>query len=387
MSYQLEGNAPPSKVMYIDSKDADIFLTYKNSLPLTTHFQFTFNDSVNVPSNVDTLVSLHSASVPYSFYNIRDAVNDVIDFRFGTYVGADEATREANFLANSVVSSVEVPEGNYNITTFLAKLKYLLENDIKTNSVFAPVGNPDITFDFRYVRYNQKCILSFSLSQMTTGDYKFQFLIDTGTNSGRSVGGLIGLRKVDNQSFFIHGTDGVDRVVGCPAEYRSGIIDSTIPQNEDMFMTPNCVDLQQSIRGVYVRTNINTMNTLDSQSKNFSKILGRVPINVNAGGVLFLDPANSTYKSLINVGSIKVLQIRLTDERNRILNLNGLNFQIALQFDFIYREKPIPELTSLERRLISHHSERPKLIRALEEERIKKEKEEEKKRKKKKSKK
>ena len=33
------------------------------------------------------------------------------------------------------------------------------------------------------------------------------------------------------------------------------------------------------------------------------------------------------------------MTIRLTDERNRILDLNGLHFQIAISIDFVYGEK------------------------------------------------
>ena len=37
----------------------------------------------------------------------------------------------------------------------------------------------------------------------------------------------------------------------------------------------------------------------------------------------------------------KSLTIRLTDERNRILDLNGLHFQIAVAIDFVYAKKKL----------------------------------------------
>ena len=45
MVYQLEHHAPVSKVIYIDSRDASQFLTTENGLPLTSHFQYIFDDS------------------------------------------------------------------------------------------------------------------------------------------------------------------------------------------------------------------------------------------------------------------------------------------------------------------------------------------------------
>ena len=39
--------------------------------------------------------------------------------------------------------------------------------------------------------------------------------------------------------------------------------------------------------------------------------------------------------------SIDTLTIRLTDERNRILDLNGLHFQVAIAIDFLYGKRKI----------------------------------------------
>ena len=69
MSYQLQENAPPSKVVYVDSLDRDRSLTFRDGLGLSSHFSYTFTESIPIPENIDCLISLHSASIPYSFYN------------------------------------------------------------------------------------------------------------------------------------------------------------------------------------------------------------------------------------------------------------------------------------------------------------------------------
>eukprot|EP01043_Picozoa_sp_COSAG02_P096452 COSAG02_NODE_32744_length_511_cov_1.024272_2_plen_89_part_01 len=65
-----------SKVMFIDSKDATKHTD-------TTHFTYVFNDNINIKKNEGVLVSLLQASVPYSFYNVREGINDKIDILYG----------------------------------------------------------------------------------------------------------------------------------------------------------------------------------------------------------------------------------------------------------------------------------------------------------------
>eukprot|EP01050_Picozoa_sp_SAG11_P061987 SAG11_NODE_41525_length_192_cov_1755.569892_1_plen_64_part_11 len=56
---------------------------------------------------------------------------------------------------------------------------------------------------------------------------------------------------------------------------------------------------------------------------------------VGPGSIIFHEPQNSIHKSLIQVPSIKFLTIRLTDDRNRLVSLNGLHFSVAIMFEFV----------------------------------------------------
>ena len=65
-----------AKVLFIDSKDA----TAQHDG--TTHFTYVFRDTIQVKKNEGVLVSLLQASIPYSFYNCREGVNDKIDILY-----------------------------------------------------------------------------------------------------------------------------------------------------------------------------------------------------------------------------------------------------------------------------------------------------------------
>ena len=98
--------------------------------------------------------------------------------------------------------------------------------------------------------------------------------------------------------------------------------------------------MNAAIRSLYVRTNLSTTSVLDSSvGGGFSSILARVPIDVDSGGIITISPSDgSVHKLIIKVREITIIGVRLTDQRNRVIDLNGLDWDISLQFDFI--EKP-----------------------------------------------
>ena len=51
--------------------------------------------------------------------------------------------------------------------------------------------------------------------------------------------------------------------------------------------------------------------------------------------MIFHEPSNSTHKCLIKQRAVDELVIRITDERNRLLDFNGLHLNLAIQLDFL----------------------------------------------------
>ena len=86
-----------------------------------------------------------------------------------------------------------------------------------------------------------------------------------------------------------------------------------------------------------MRTNLSTTSVLDSNiGGGFSNILCRVPINAEAGGVINIEPVNGdVHKLLLKLKTISNIAIRLTNQKNETLNLNGLDFDVSLKLEFI----------------------------------------------------
>ena len=281
MSYQLEHHAPPSRVIYLDSRDCQaLSLSITNGQPLSSHFQYIFDVAIPIPPNVDTLISLHTASLPYSFYNIRNGINDRLDFAIGQKDDFDETKTDL---------FIDIVEGNYTISSLLERLKIelreaiLLENVRDGSSMMGKMSNP--VFKFEYIKWKQKVILSFDT--IGSKNLEIVFLIASGVNKDRGIRAELGLRINDTQGFRIDENGALD---ASEVEYYSGIISPQDIYLQYKFMSPNAIDIQNSVRGVYVRSNLTSISTLDTLTGGFSSILARIPIKVQSGGIIFYKP-------------------------------------------------------------------------------------------------
>ena len=70
---------------------------------LNCYFQYILKESIEIPLNQRAVISLNSATVPYSFYNIRQDVNDTIDIKITT------TTTGFNYTPTPLI----LPDGNY----------------------------------------------------------------------------------------------------------------------------------------------------------------------------------------------------------------------------------------------------------------------------------
>ena len=139
--------------------------------------------------------------------------------------------------------------------------------------------------------------------------------------------------------------------------------------------------MTNSVRSLFVRTNLSTTSILDSNiGGGFSSILCRVPINTEPGGIINIQPVNgNVHKLLLKMKAITNISLRLTNQKNTTINLNGLDYDISLKLDFI-EDKELPNPPSL-REMID--TDRMKRQQALEQqEKLKKKKPKPKKKKK-----
>jgi hypothetical protein len=306
MSYITSAGNMPSKILYINSEDASQYLATKlnadgTTSPLNCYFNYILKENIEIPLNQRAVISLNSATIPYSFYNIRQDVNDSIDIKI------TNTTTGFNYTPTPLI----LPDGNYDVYSLA---EYITTEINKASGAYQDTGNKvDYTFAMVFSTDNQKYTYTATPKGTMSGEnIKIELLFHTGVNAFKRPYIELGFRVRD--------------------------VEIT---NASPVISDNVVDMNGSVHGVYIRTNLVSDGTLDSQNGVFSNILARLPINVNSGGIIFATPNNASHKSLVDLRSISQLTIRLTDDRNRLLDLNGLHFQIAVEINFVYGEKPI----------------------------------------------
>ena len=312
MSYITSAGNMPSKILYINSEDASQYLATKlnndgTTSSLNCYFQYILKESIEIPLNQRAVISLNSATVPYSFYNIRQDVNDTIDIKI------TNTTTGFNYTPTPLI----LPDGNYDVYSLAEYIKTELNN---FTGVYQKTSHSiEYTFDMVFSTDTQKYTYSIQPKGTSEGEtMRMELLFNTGDNAFKKPYIELGFRV------------------------RDVILQSGTPAGSvGTIQSDNVVDMNGSVHGVYIRTNLVSDGTLDSQNGVFSNILARLPINVNSGGIIFATPNNAIHKSLVDLRSISQLTIRLTDDRNRLLDLNGLHFQIAIEINFVYGEKPI----------------------------------------------
>ena len=273
MSYILEANTPPPIIIHLDSRFATNYLeTASDGKPKTTNFIYVMKEPILVPDHMNLLVSLHTATIPYSFYNVRTGVNDKIYYNFN----------------NGGEQSFSLDAGNYSATG--------LATFVRTK-----LNLTGLTFTIAYSRETMKYTFTY------TGGTQFAF-------------------KFDGK------TDGANELLGFYPE-NTEISPSTAT------LSTKAIDLNDSIHGLYIRQNIATKGTLDNEEGTFSNILARLPITTNSGGIIFFDASHSDHETMVSVPAIQTIGIKLTDDRNRAIDLNGLHFQLSLKIAYIHKEK------------------------------------------------
>ena len=326
----LETGTGASRVMFINSGDAQL----QGTGSLTSDYVFIPDESIVVPPHHSILMSLHHTQIPFSFYNFQSGRNTKLDYGLtdtGVVSAADTGT-------------IDIPEGNYNAQTLLNKIMELLNAEANVGTLTIRYNRDTLKYEYNWV----------GLSNAEGNFRRLTLRIATGANTTTNFRDEIGFNDnkfyLGNSSYNVYfENDGLGRLecgystdladtpyyvlpTGADDAYWTGI--GNQGNTENIF---SVVDMNAAIRSLYIRTNLTTSSVLDSSvGGGYSSILARVPIDVGSGGIITISPSDgSVHKLIIKVREITIIGVRLTDQRNRLIDLNGLDWDVSFQFDFI----------------------------------------------------
>ena len=338
-----ETETKASRVLYINSKDATTIFQDNQS-----DFVFALEEPIVIPEHHNMLMSVFSAEIPYSFYNFRLGVNCRLDYAvtpFGT--PADYDANGFLDLTPANARSMPLPEGNYNAVE--------LANYLTTHVFSAgPIYPLEVKFDPISLKLKFRCVtagLRVTLGLINGASKQEDMNEELGFDSFNTIGDPFverdGAGLFPYWNGYTNPTMGGAPPVPIPGPgVDTGLDGPFLTDPEYYLFGDDVVDMTNSIRSLFLRTNLSTTSVLDSHiGGGFSNILTRVPINAEPGGIITIKPTDGdVHKLLLKVKAITDIAITLTNQENQVINLNGLTFDISLKLEFIADKelKPAP---------------------------------------------
>ena len=276
--------------LYLQSKDAEISTGTNNS-----HKTWYLNTPISAPRpDVKMLASVTDFQMAYSWYLIRTGVND--QFAFSDTAGAASKT------------TVTIPQGNYNATTFKNKLNELIKAALG-------IGVDTMTYD--------KSTNKYTYTSPTGSNNVVIYNKDNGTLCDTEVG----IEASDNQA----GTGSV--------------------------VFPNMVDFG-GIPYVYIVTPTLGLENRNSKG-DINLTLAKVPVTCQPLGFLYMPTGSFVYLHLSD-REIKKLTIILEDEEGNELDLNGVGWGLTITIHYQYQRFPKNPSLTLQHPYLQKHEEEPK---------------------------
>ena len=235
------------------------------------HLSSTFADKIYSNNIADVEFFLPTIEIPSQYHIHLNVVHASIPF---TFYNVNSRNNVLNYIVNNISYSLIITQGNHNINS----MKLFLTS----NLIGFTIGYDFTTNKFTFTN---------------TNNYGFSFL-DTS-----SCLALLG--------FF-------------PTQ--------TIVSNGNSLTSTRTVNLNP-IRCICVGTNLNTSN-ISVNSKNKNNVICSIPITTQPNSIINYFNSNNfkinTYANFINC-----IQIKLMDQDGNLLDLNGANWSMTIQFDIV----------------------------------------------------
>ncbi len=323
-----ETGTSAARVLFVSSADATTIFNDN-----TSNFLFVLDEPVIVPNHHSILLSLIGAEIPYSFYNFVNGRNTRLDVVHSVFNAP--ASYDAN--GNTIPSfTITLPEGNWNAV----ELANYLTNEINTLA-----GTPNLmTMIYDTISLKFKFVCNIPGNRITLAT---QYGVESGVG-GNDMNEELGfdLNTPSGDCFFERDGAGNYRAGSTdPPNILPGVgIDTiSVPLTPTLtyISADDVADMTNSIRTLFIRSNLTTNSIQDSHTGGgFSNIMARIPINVSPGEVINVAAADGdVHKLLLKIKEFTAIHLRLTNQRNENIDLNGLNYDVSLKLEFIENQR------------------------------------------------
>ena len=220
------------------------------------------------------------------------------------------------------LSSLEMPYSFYNISS-----------DLDNNTfVFKRVFLPDTTVTIPDGNYSIDDLVStFNADASFSAKWSMTFSYTTGK---------VTLTSSDTASILVKWSEStINKVLG----YREGQNDETVTAGSST-TSPFICNLA-TVHSLYIKANFAASN-VQSTRQGSSSTIQKVSVDVNSGGVIYLDSRDHIQTTRISNPVVDLLQLRITDQNDRLIQLNNCNYELSLMFQIFPRNHTPTDLAS-----------------------------------------
>ena len=247
--------AKRSTVLHIRSKDATQLSDGYN-----TNFDVNLTNPILINEDEETHISIMSAEIPYSFFNISSEL-------------------ENNKLVYDDTNILTLTSQDYDIDE--------LVDFFESNTAFKAI------FTTTYNEQTNKI----TFTNTTADSHKINLSLS-------NVNKEIGFEEIDS-----------DRTIS-----GGGTLTSTHVCN------------LATVHSIFIKSSLSTANVLSTRAGN-STTLQKISVDVNSNGIIYMNSQDFRQTTVSQVPVIDHITFSITDQNNRLLQLNNVNYEISILFE------------------------------------------------------
>ena len=274
---------------YITIRSRDLINTSNNGNGNSG--RFVLFEAIEAGEDEVISVSLSSGTFPNSWYNLS----------------ATNLNNLLTFIENGTTYNTQIPDGNYNITELMAKIKNVMET--------ANGGAVEYTFTYDEIN-NQVRIISNS-----------QFITTMKFSLPNSPRRMLGFMEADIN------------------------FNSFSP-----LLSNRAVDITDTQNSIYIRLpNLSNQKVIESSTGRYSNIIAHIPVLFSRNSFFTYEPSNPFHMEL-SQRTLSSIDVNITYQNEDIpVNFNRGDWEINIIVDFLKKPKSIARQINLHKNLINKY--------------------------------
>ena len=274
---------------YITIRSRDLINTSNNGNGNSG--RFVLFEAIEAGEDEVISVSLSSGTFPNSWYNLS----------------ATNLNNLLTFVENGTTYNTQIPDGNYNITELMAKIKNVMET--------ANGGAVEYTFTYDEIN-NQVRIISNS-----------QFITTMKFSLPNSPRRMLGFTEADIN------------------------FNSFSP-----LLSNRAVDITDTQNSIYIRLpNLSNQKVIESSTGRYSNIIAHIPVLFSRNSFFTYEPSNPFHMELSQT-TLSSIDVNITYQNEDIpVNFNRGDWEINIIVDFLKKPKSIAKQINLHKNLINKY--------------------------------